>query len=53
MKPSKRPKTAITKDGESSGHGTWKMKKTQTWKNAGIKGVKKLKSATDEVQWGS
>lgn len=27
--------------------------KTQTWKNAGIKGVKKLKSVTDEVQWGS
>lgn len=37
MKPSKRPKTAITKEGESSGHGTWKMKKRRHGKTQALK----------------
>lgn len=39
MKTSKKHKTAILKEGESSRHGTRKMKKMQTWKNAGSRGV--------------
>lgn len=42
-------KTAILKEGESAAHGTWKMKKMQTWKNADIKGIEKQESASNEA----